>query len=85
MGRRRIIKLPSPDLVVVTLGGVNSCLARLSGRACVFSFDKAREGTAGNWICSPERIQQELGFAPKASLEDRLQETVDWYRTNNWF
>ena len=85
MGRRRIIKLPSPDLVVVTLGGVNSCLARLSRRACVFSFDKAREGTAGNWICSPERIQQELGFAPKASLEDRLQETVDWYRTNNWF
>jgi len=84
MGRRRIIKLPSPDSVIIVLGVANSCLARLSKRPTVFSLDKAREGTAGNWVCSPERIQQELGFVPKASLEDRLQETVDWYRNNNW-
>jgi len=40
---------------------------------------------AGSWICSAERIKQELGFKPAASLEQRIQETVDWYSERGWF
>ncbi len=85
MGRRRIMKLPAPDLLAKAVGGAATCLAYLRNRPAVFSLDKAREGAAGSWICSPETIQQELGFAPAASLEDRLRETVAWYRSRKWF
>ena len=85
LGRKRVFKLPVPDSMACTAAGIASGWARLRGRAAVFSLDKAREGVAGSWICSAKKIKQELGFAPQASLQDRLQETVDWYREQGWF
>ncbi len=85
MGKDQVVKLPVPDMIACTAGGMASVLARLRGRASVFSLDKVREGVAGSWICSAERIKQELGFKPAASLEQRIQETVDWYSERGWF
>jgi nucleoside-diphosphate-sugar epimerase len=59
-------------------------VSRLRGRPYIFNFDKAREAWAGNWICSPQTIRRELGFAPQAPFIDRLRQTADWYRQQNW-
>ncbi len=85
LGRDHVVKLPVPDTIACTAGGMASAFARLRGRASVFSLDKVREGVAGSWICSAEKIKQELDFRPEAPLEQRLQETVDWYSMQGWF
>jgi nucleoside-diphosphate-sugar epimerase len=85
MGRSRVFKLPAPDTLSKVLGAAASCVAYLRGRAGVFSLDKAREGAAGSWTCSAQKIKQELGFSPAASLDARLRETVDWYQKEGWF
>jgi hypothetical protein len=48
------------------------------------NLDKAREAVAGSWACSPTLIQQETGFCCERSLEDRINETVDWYVRQGW-
>ncbi len=85
LGKTGILKLPVPDALARTAGGLATIVSQLRGRPGVFSLDKAREGAAGSWICSAGKIKQELGFKTKASLEDRLQETVDWYLERGWF
>ena len=57
--------------------------ARLRGTPYIFNLDKAREARAGNWTCSSAAIRGQLGFAPSASIAERLRQTSDWYRRQN--
>lgn len=81
---------PAPRQVHVPrwlVWGVAACgqaVGRLLGRMGHINVDKAREAMAGDWTCSTERAQSELGFSPAASLAQRLHATVQWYREHNW-
>ena len=46
--------------------------------------DAMREAFAGAWYCSGEQAERELGFRPAATLAQRIQEAVDWYRAAGW-
>ena len=46
--------------------------------------EKLKELVAENWICDISKAKQELNFIPKFNLETGLQETIEWYRQNNW-
>jgi nucleoside-diphosphate-sugar epimerase len=63
---------------------VAKTVSRLRGQPYIFNFDKAREASAGNWVCSPRTIRQELGVAPQVPIIERLRQTADWYRQQNW-
>lgn len=81
MGRQRrplLIRVPATALKLV--GAMADKLAAVSKRELFISLDKAREGAAGGWACSVEKIQQQFGFEPQLSLEQALAETVVAYR-----
>jgi nucleoside-diphosphate-sugar epimerase len=46
--------------------------------------EKLNELTALNWHCSIEKAKRELGFTPAYDLDEGLQETLAWYKHNNW-
>ena len=48
------------------------------------NLDKAREITAGSWICSARTAKEELGFSVGAPLLERLRQTAEWYRKEGW-
>ena len=50
----------------------------------MLSREKLKELVAENWICDISKAKQELNFIPKFNLETGLQETIEWYRQNNW-
>ena len=76
-------RILSIEIVRVTERAAVSA-ARLRGRPYIFNFDKVREARAGSWTCSSQTIRGELGFRPQAPLPDRLRQTADWYRGQNW-
>ncbi len=39
---------------------------------------------APSWACSAEAAQRDFSFAPPKSLQERLAETVSWYRQERW-
>lgn len=85
LGRRsvRILRSSGPVLLW-SAAALAEVAARLRGQPYIFNLDKAREAVAGHWVCSPSTIRHDLGFSPQAPIMDRLRQTADWYRQQNW-
>jgi nucleoside-diphosphate-sugar epimerase len=82
--RRRVfpIHLAVP-LVWMVSAGVEA-MSRFEHRPLYLHIDKAREITAGSWICSSRTARNDFGFQVAAPLADRLRQTVEWYRHQGW-
>ena len=50
----------------------------------MLSREKLKELVEENWICDISKAKQELNFNPKKKKKKGLQETIEWYRQNNW-
>ena len=77
-----IMRVPGPLLRLAGIGG--DVLARVRRRPGWISSDKISEALAGSWSCSSAKARAHLGWAPAASLADRLRETAAWYRHAGW-
>jgi nucleoside-diphosphate-sugar epimerase len=85
LGRKSVRILRSSGPVVLwPAAALAEAIARLRGQPYIFNLDKAREARAGDWVCSTHTIRRELGFSPQAPITDRLRQTADWYRQQNW-
>lgn len=79
LGRRRVLVLPVATAIIRWAGRAGQWAGRISGRPVYLNSDKAREITAGSWVCSAEKARQQLGFSPQP-FSARLKETVESYR-----
>ncbi|MGH2620391.1 MAG: NAD-dependent epimerase/dehydratase family protein [Anaerolineales bacterium] len=85
LGRARAKAISVPKRLTWLVAAGFEGLARLTGRAPdIINLDKAREGFAGSWSCSPAKAEQQLGFRPAQPLPVRLRQTADWYRASGW-
>lgn len=84
VGRRRVYPLRNPEPIIWLAGLGSELISRVRGKPDIFNVDKVREAFAGSWACSSGLAQQELGWSPAASLDQRLAETADWYQRHNW-
>jgi dTDP-D-glucose 4,6-dehydratase len=50
----------------------------------VVNIDKVREVSAKGWVCSDDKLRTQLGYLPAGTLEERMAETVCWYRQQGW-
>ncbi len=82
---RRVLVMPTAAPVVWMVAGAAEGFHRLFfRRPAYFNLDKAREATAGSWVCSPQAAAEELGFSVTVSLQDRLRQSVEGYRAAGW-
>jgi len=59
-------------------------LLRLLGKPeTLLSYVKDRPGHDRRYALRCKKIERDLGWEPKITLEDGLRRTVEWYRTNN--
>lgn len=82
--RKSTLKVHLPLPVVRAMAFAQETVASWKGKASTLNRDKLAELTATNWSCSIERLQQDLGFAPRFNLEKGLGQTLQWYKENNW-
>lgn len=84
MGLRatRVLPIPMPALWAVS--AVNQWVSKLRGRPHILNLDKTREAAAGCWTCDPSKLREQLGFQPVFSLQERLNQTAQWYLDNGW-
>ncbi len=76
--RVRVLRVPMPLVWLVAAG--TEAASHLRRRPLYLMFDKYREVAAGSWVCSPQRAADELGFAVRTPLPERLRQTAEWYR-----
>ena len=56
---------------------------KVTGKTPKVEWDNSKPTTIPFRSCSTDRISKELGFQPKYSFEEGIQETVEWYLENN--
>ncbi len=90
----RIVGLPLPIMqlsaAVTSMGA--SALAYVwkklgrekAFRAPSWNMDKFREAKQEGWLCAGERMQKELGYVPRVSMREGLQEALDGYKRDGW-
>ncbi len=76
------IVLPLPLTVAVPTAFMIEAFWNLRGQPSIVSPDKIREAVAPSWAASAARARRDLGFAPAASIDERLAETAGWLREN---
>jgi nucleoside-diphosphate-sugar epimerase len=75
------------NVPVPLIKGLAWSMERLYGvfnKIPALNVDKIKELTAINWGCDIKNIQKDFGFVPQFGLEQGLNETINWYRKNNW-
>lgn len=82
--QKRTLKLKLPLHIVKSLSWALEKSYKLFKRTPTLNIDKINELTGLNWSCDIKNIKQDLGFVPRYQLEQGLEETIKWYRNNNW-
>lgn len=78
----RAIRIPRALTYVMALGAEG--LGWVTGRAPVLSRSKARDLQQAHWVVSSEKARRTWGFDPMISIEQGLEDTLLWYRQNQW-
>jgi nucleoside-diphosphate-sugar epimerase len=79
-----VATVPVPRPIFWMAGSIGEAVGRLRKRPSIINWDKVREACAAGWVCDDEKIRQQLGYKPAATLEERFAETVEWYREHGW-
>ena len=84
LGRSRIAVVRNPNLAVWSIAAFNEVISQIRRRPHILNLDKAREATAGAWVCSSDKLRRETGFEPAESLQRRFSQTAKWYLDAGW-
>ncbi len=78
------LPLPLPTAALWPICVAQEGLSRLTGRPSVLSRQRYAEFSAAGWVCDPDRLGREVGFACTTGLGDGVAETLAWYRGQGW-
>lgn len=78
---RSVLVFPLPLTLAYPGAFVIASFWSLLGQPSIVSPDKIREATAPSWAASAAKARTQLGFAPAATLDERLRETAHWLRS----
>ncbi len=78
----RSICLPIP--LAKSIGAIGDFGSKITGKTWLLNSQKVREFLQKAWVCSSQRLRDELDFRPQYSLERGIRETLSWYREHQW-
>jgi nucleoside-diphosphate-sugar epimerase len=84
VGRPHAWTLRVPNVTLWLAGTAGELIGQVTRRARYMNLDRARDVAAGHWACSAEKARRELGFTVGAPLEERIQQTAQWYVDHGW-
>jgi len=79
--RERVWHVRLPKVAGWMLAAGGETVAKVTGRKVYLNLDKMREATAGSFICTASRAEEELGFSPQQPLAERIAETHEYYQS----
>ncbi len=84
VGWRKHLTLHVPHPVPWVIAAAVETWCRLNDRPAPFQIDKIREASAPCWVCHDPRVTEELQFEFPFPLQERIEQTVAWYRREGW-
>lgn len=79
------INITTPKMILKLVGHTNNLLSYIFNYAPMVSAKKVNELCDPDWVCKKNDEFNSKVWKPKYNLEKGLKETLDWYKTNNYF
>lgn len=80
----RALEVPVPELLMRAAGHAADLVQRWTRQPRAFGSDKVAEGLARGWLVSNEKARGEIGYEPRVSLAEGIDEALTWYREHGW-
>lgn len=84
LNKKRVLSIKIPLFLLKTISVVAEEVSKITKQASTLNRDKYKIMKQRNWECDIEPTKRDLGFEPKYNLEKGLEESVKWYKENNW-
>jgi dihydroflavonol-4-reductase len=81
---KRVIRVRIPEWGVYAIAGVAEVLAKFSSKPALVNLEKARDMVQDYWTCDHKKALEDFGFKQEISLDQGIQDTIDWYRRKKW-
>jgi dihydroflavonol-4-reductase len=82
--RKKLIKVKVPIPLVYAAALFSDLKAKITHEPAVMNRHKFKEIRQEGWIADTHKAEERLSFCAQYSLEEAVQETVDWYIKNDW-
>jgi nucleoside-diphosphate-sugar epimerase len=82
--RKKLIKVKAPVLLVYTAALFSDLMGKITQTPAVMNRHKFKEMRQEGWVADTKKAEENLSFCAHYSLEEAIQETIDWYIKNNW-
>jgi len=82
--KKLVVSVKIPLLLVRILSLIIESLATLNGKISTLNSDKYKIMKQRNWKCDITPLQHDLHFEAQYNLAKGLEESIDWYKQNNW-
>jgi|694.fasta_scaffold01020_1 dihydroflavonol-4-reductase len=81
LGIKRMVNLPIPLFVANGIAIGSEMWMKMWGRKSNLTRDKIREASAPSWAVSPASTISDLKFRFPLPMQERINQTIHWYRT----
>lgn len=82
--KKHVLRIKIPLGIIKFVSALSEDISKFSGKASTLNRDKYKIMKQRNWICEVDPIRKELGFRAKYDLQRGLEESIRWYRENQW-
>jgi len=80
--KKKCIKIKIPESIALLFGMFNDLF--VPQRLRFVGYDKIKEMSENFWVCKTSNIMEDTGWSPSYSLKKGMEETIRWYRENNY-
>lgn len=84
LNKKFVLSMKIPLSVLKIVSVVAEELSKVTKKPSTLNRDKYKIMKQRNWECDITPLVEDLGFSPRYNLEKGLQESVEWYKENNW-
>lgn len=81
---RRVLTLHVPPFLVGVVGAISESAGRLTGTYPAFNREKAAEARRACLMCDHSKATRTFAYKPNTDLWVGIDETIRWYRSEDW-
>jgi len=81
---KRARTLVLPKWLLYGLAGISEAVSIFRSDPPVLNIEKVRDLIQTDWVCSPRKLEEHIGFRTQISIEDGLTRTLEWYKEFGW-
>jgi dihydroflavonol-4-reductase len=80
---KRVRTIRIPQFVIYPIAVIQETVSFFTRKPALLNLEKCREIVAPFWTCDVSGMNQ-AGFFPATPFPQALEQTIQWYRKNNW-